>query len=498
MRAGKRNTNSFLKGTLFESWGGSARAHLSLTSRKEESYLADDTGTVSTQSIIDDVADIANRIFEQDLARKTNSITAEINVPLVSSANPKPGIARLDATLSARYDDIESLGGRVDTLRTTYRPSYSREVLSEGEPFTLQDDNVSWSTGLVWRPVEWLAIRGNVNESFTTPPMAAYVLPTNRDISQDCWLRDEHGGPAPCQSIIYVTGGNPELLPEHNRTRSIGLEIRPNAIPDLFLAVNLHFNRLVDRIGELNGPNIRTVADLTPERADLSIDDETGIIAQDRRVRNLGRVKISGADLNISYRLDTPIGMLDARLDYGYLHENTWRQVDSCGENSLSCFDSTDDDPINRVATIPFIETEGRTQVASYLPVPRHRANLRVGWERAGWRVDASWSYASSMLKETKRYDAVIRSLVDTTSFTKPAKPVDLVVSYDFDKANRAPDLLRGTRLRLSVPNVFQDETEYVFTPQLASDTLAYFDPIHSRPRGRTYTLSIHKRFDIM
>ena len=75
------------------------------------------------------------------------------------------------------------------------------------------------------------------------------------------------------------------------------------------------------------------------------------------------------------------------------------------------------------------------------------------------------------------------------------ANPVNLVVLYDFDKVERKPEILRHTRVRLSVPNIFDDNAEFDLQPKFASDPGGLFDPVASRPRGRAFTLTIDKKF---
>ena len=81
------------------------------------------------------------------------------------------------------------------------------------------------------------------------------------------------------------------------------------------------------------------------------------------------------------------------------------------------------------------------------------------------------------------------------TNTVTAANPVNLLIRYDFEQAARKPDCLRHTRVRLSAPNVFNDNAAFDLQPVFPSDTRGVFDSIASRPCGRAFTLTIDKKF---
>lgn len=126
---------------------------------------------------------------------------------------------------------------------------------------------------------------------------------------------------------------------------------------------------------------------------------------------------------------------------------------------------------------------------------PRHRFDLRVGWAWRGWRVDVTKSYQSQTVKGTSRYNLQTSERIRGSNTVTAANPVNLVVVYDFEKVERKPDILRHTRVRLSVPNLFNDNAKFDLQPVFDSDPGGLFDSVASRPRGRAFTLTIDKKF---
>ena len=108
----------------------------------------------------------------------------------------------------------------------------------------------------------------------------------------------------------------------------------PEAVPNLVARVNLHWNELVDRIGRAFSPARQLTPELfSTEHSIYDVDESTGLpIRRGSSWRsNLGDVNVSGVDAEVTYFADTPLGSLDFRLTYGYVHESVWRLIDDCG-----------------------------------------------------------------------------------------------------------------------------------------------------------------------
>ena len=495
-----------VRGRLFTAPGGPAQSLFNVARRSEATYLFDESGTIEGDSDAGVFPTLGERLYDEEMSRHTDSLSAELNVPLFGPDNARPGLQGFDVTFSARYDDVRSEGGIVTTQE--FIPSPRQFIpLSEIE-YTLEDPVSAWSAGFVWRPVDWLKVRANVNESYAAPPLATYVKPQVRTLSTYA-PRDENFRPYLDENgeqisfdIISVYGGNPDLERERNTTRSFGFDVAPAAVPNLVVRVNFHWNELIARIGNLQPATRGLTPDTFPIQPHISVDEATGrLIRPNNGYRfNLGRVQTNGVDLDLTYYVETPIGDLDARVNYGYLDESLWRHIDDCGADGGFCNYPPYGESVDVVGRLPILDLSSASSpnfiVASPFTVaPRHRVDFRVGWSRGGWRVDLSSSHQSATITEVSRYNRETQERILGTNTVTAANPVDLVIRYDFEKAPRWPRILSNTRIQLSVPNVFDDNATFDLQPRFDSDPGGVFDAIASRPRGRAFTLTFDKTF---
>ena len=489
-----------VRGPLFQAPGGSAQSLFSVARRSEESYLFDETGTIEGDRN-GAFPTLGVRLYDEEMSRESNSFSTELNVPLFGSVNARPGLQGFDVTVSARYDDVRSEGGIV--IVEEFIPSPRQFVrLSETE-FTLDDSVAAWSAGFVWRPVDWLKVRANINESYAAPPLTSYVKPQVRTLStimpRDSGFMpylDENGNPISID-IISVYGGNPELEQERNTTRSFGFDLAPQAIPNLVVRVNFHWNELIDRIG-----NLQPATGIHPDdyaiQPHITVDEATGrLVRPNSGYRfNLGRVQTNGIDVDLTYYVETPLGDLDARINYGYLDESLWRHIDDCGSGGDFCHYPAYGESVDVVERLPILSLGPNFNIASPFAVaPRHRVDFRFGWSRGGWRVDLSSSHQSRTITEVSRYNRETQERILGTNTVTAANPVDLVIRYDFEKVARKPRIFNNTRIQLSVPNVLDDNATFDLQPRFGTDPGGVFDAIASRPRGRAFTLTFDKTF---
>ena len=499
-----------VRGPLFEAPGGAAQTLVSVSRRAEVTYLFDESRTIEGDSLgafpnaggSGQGFDIA---YENEMSRHTDSLAAEINIPLFGRDNARPGLNGLDLTFSARYDDVRSEGGVIRDQESSCCP-YQVTVLSE-TPVTLEDPVTAWSAGFVWRPVDWLRFRANVNAAYAAPPLVAYVKPTNRIFNTYTFrdenfrpLLDENGTPYTVDRIS-IYGGNPNLERENNTSRSFGFDVMPEAVPNLVVRVNFHWNELVNRIGNLQ-PAWRGIDPNTigPELPHLSLDEETGrLIWPNAGHRfNLGKVETNGIDVDITYFVETDYGDFDARFHYAHLTESLWRQVDDCGAGNAVCSYEAYGQPVDVVADLPLQELGPDFVVASpFTVVPAHRFDLRVGWAWKGWRVDVSTTHQSETVTRVSRFRRETGERHRGSNTVTAANPVDLSVRYDFEQAEWKPDFLRHTRIFFSMPNVFDDNASFDLQPVFPTDAGGVFDPIASRPRGRAFALTVEKKFGV-
>lgn len=470
------------QGALWSLPGGEVHSLIGVGSREEENYLYDEGGG----RVVVESLRMWGNAYEETTRRRNNFVKAEVNVPVVGEANSLPGIQSLDVTFSGHYDEYMSYGSELNET-DEIDPERPWRYVQEESSLTLKDSGSSWSIGLVWRPLDWLQVRANKSTSFSMPALVAYALPADR-YQGDLYLYDEEGNWTPeTTPVIYVEGGNPTLRPEQSVTNSIGFTITPTAIPEFVARINLHSNKYTDKIDRLGTLEALTRQDLLNYQYNdaISIDPLTGLPAIDRRAFNTGQTFSKGMDVELSYYWDTAIGQFNARLDYGYLGTSDWVKSVDCGGGE--CESDTITKRVNRIEHVG---------VSDGTAIPQHRGQLRLGWRYNGWNVDVSTSYSSNTIQDTYKTNPETFEYVEATNTTKAPKPVNVVVRYDFDEAGNTGMLLKGTILSLSVPNIFMDDAEIISRPAFSTDAGGIYNPIYDRPRGRTFTLSLTKKFE--
>ena len=412
-----------VRGPLFKAPGGPAQSLVSISRRAEVTYLYDETGTPggfdSTDSWFGVFPTLGGdpdiqRGYSNEMTRDTDSVSFELNVPLFGGDNARPGLKGLDVTFSARYDDVTSGGGRF--IETSCCPL---ALISE-TPVTVTDAIKAWSSGFVWQPTDWLRFRANVNTAYAAPPLTSYVKPTTRTLATytfrpaDSWLPllDENGVPITVDIVSYY-GGNPELRPESNTTRSFGFDLTPEAIPNLVARVNFHWNELVDRIGELAAEVKGNHAGVTEHRC-AGHRHRRGNRAH--RVAKQWPTRQPGQGVNQRYRSGCHLlhGITFWRYRFAPRLRLLGRERMAAGGRLRS---RKQELRLPASMVIPsmsweafplwvYDETTNFFVTAPFDVAPRHRFDLRVGWAWQGWRVDVTKSYQSQTVKGTSRYES--------------------------------------------------------------------------------------------
>lgn len=315
-------------GPLFQIGGGLVRAALGASVREERTRQIQTGGSPS--AIIP--------VRDDDISRTVQALFGELHIPLFGPENARPGLQRLDLSLSGRYDYYERLGG-------TFNPKI----------------------GFVWEPVLDLAVRGSYGTS--------YVAPNIGKTTRSFGLPREGVNISGLGTInVYnMGGGNPDLESEEATTYSFGVDWTPAAISGLRLAAtyfdvsytnllyqpgtqDLFFNPFfADRL--ILNPTPQQVADAIafspPARA---VPDRIDAIYATYTM-NLGTREVGGLDLEASYQFPTDFG--DFRLGLNALHFMHFDQQ------------ILEDQPVDsRLGTNEAIEWKGRASVVwSYRPV---------------------------------------------------------------------------------------------------------------------------------
>ncbi len=211
-------------------------------------------------------------------------VFGEASVPLARNA---PVIGSLDLDGAVRYTNYSTSGGVT-----------------------------TWKLGAVWEPVKGLRFRGAVSRDIRAPNVPELFA----GISQATSSVIEGGVTVP---IISATSGNPGLKPEKAKTYTGGIVISPAAIPGLSISADYYSIDIAGIITSLT-PQV-TLDQCTAGAAALCaniVRNNAGTITRiTAPTLNLNRLKTSGIDIDLSYRLPSPVlgGQLSLRGVAGYL-----------------------------------------------------------------------------------------------------------------------------------------------------------------------------------
>lgn len=268
----------------------------------------------------------------------------ELNVPLLADL---PGAQELTINVAGRYSDYDTFG-----------------------------DTTNLKGGFTWRPIEQLMVRGNYGEGFRAPVIgdlygglagtyATYTDPCDTlfgnatvnantaarcaaDPSVPAGYRQirQGGGLAPTpnsqSNAMYMTGANPELMPETAVTKTLGLVYSPDFVDGLDISLDWWNVRIENSI---RADALTLILDDCYQRGiesrcgNFTRDAATGeIVDAQWGMLNSGWLETEGYDLAINYRLrETAFG------DFGANWQTTYtsflnEQVDDTGANPTQVY----------------------------------------------------------------------------------------------------------------------------------------------------------------
>jgi outer membrane receptor protein involved in Fe transport len=409
-------------GDLFPVGGGQARAALGAQWRGE--------------SFEDDSA------LAYDDSRSVRAVFGELYVPFVSAANARSGVQRLELTLAGRYERYSDFGS-----------------------------STTPKLGLLWAPLESLVLRSTFGKSFRAPQLRELSEANVQGILVDA---PDPSAPGGTRLTMIGFGNNASLQAESAKTWTAGFDVQPAGLPGLTVGVTYFDIAFKDKI-----ESVLTLFEVftDPRYASLiTYDPPPELIAYynsrrfpvlnltatqappeqaeayfDARLRNLATVDTRGLDVNVSYAVDTAIGMFDLRLDGTYLFDKIQQLLPS-------------DRPRDLVDT-------------QYNPAA---LKLRGG---LGWSSDKGWS-ASLFMNYVGDYadDRVL-----------PEVKVDDWLTLDLQLAYAYPGttgFLQGTRCSLSVLNVTDRDPPFVAS---SYNENINFDPDNASALGRFIALQLTK-----
>ena len=320
--------------------------------------------------------------------------------------NPDPLALTEDAYYGPRYGDGSGSRNRwsaAGELRLPLHETLSASLAGRYDRYGYAGRNpakFTWSTGLEWRPVESLLLRGSYGTGFRAPDM--HYLFAGNDYYRTRYATDYYqcrtDEPGYSDGDCYDDGswdvstfdvytGNMALDVETSTSSTVGFVWSPSANFDLavdYYAIEVKNqvqtqDRELLRITEANCRLGKTAAG-----ASVDIHSPTCVDALARVIRdsngnitsvhfapiNIAKEKTSGIDVTANYRLPTTAaGDFRFTANYNWTHRHT-RQL-------------YPGDPAEDMLDVSFSDTT----------LPRSKANLGTTWDRGAWGASLFGTY---------------------------------------------------------------------------------------------------------
>ena len=381
--------------------------------------------------------------------RDVRSLFGEVQVPLFSSLNRRPGLERLILTAAVRLEDYEAIRSTVDP-----------------------------KLGVLWSPLPGLSFRASYDTSFRAPLLSESVGAYNAFYFPASLVSVV---PAPPGDVALVlAGSNPDVRPERSRTWTIGAELRPPRIPDLAISLNYYSIRFADRIA-LPAPTVAVVGNpafeaIVTRNPDVQrVADLVAGAVLIRDVSGPGFTNGGATPAVVDLIVDGRVGNTALTMTHGL--DFTMRYGFSLGSNRFS----TD---LNLNYILDFEEQLNATSPRlKALNRPYRPVDLRVragaSWTRGGWTANIIANHVDGYIDDR----APVRRRVE--SFLT----IDAGLAYRFEGG-----WLTGTRIAFNVQNLFDADPPLLLPGPGSTSGLGY-DPVNATGRGRIVSLQLRRRW---
>ena len=403
--------------------------------------------------------------FVTNAGRKTYAFYAELNVPVISAANPLPGIRSLQFTAAARFEDF--LNNDTNVLV----PKFGMRWQPFDESFTVR---ATWGEGFH---------QPSLVELFGSPVQVFNDFPFVDPVTH-----------APVSEFPGVLRSNPNLQPEDSRSFSGGFVYTPKFVPGLTLTVDLWD---IESTGRAFIPDLQDVIDRNAVGKSLPLERVVRdpvtheVILVEAAFQNAGSRKSVGADFAIDYQVETRIGTFTSDTQVTYLESLQFAQTINEPERELrgsGDFVGSHNVPLKWKGTsrLDWTWHGFSTGVTAYYfdgfhePV-FHPAGPSVSshYVSQTWLFDVRASYTFGFASE---------GLASPPSGGKDAKSVanETTTRYGLFSWKQ---LLNGTTIAIGCNNVFGQD------PPRARNTFNHYPDFLYDPTGRFVYASLTKKF---
>lgn len=422
-------------GPLFRLPGGDARMAIGGEVRGE-SYNAASTSYLFSAT----PSDTGSAGFP--ISRTVYAGYAELSLPIIGAGQHIPLVEALDVAIAGRVEHYSDFG-------TTTNPR----------------------VGVTWKLGGGLSLRGTWGTSFRAPSFADVRTGKGTALYLPLPVADP-ASPTGRSNVLALIGANPDVGPEKAKTWMIGATVAPDRVPGLKLDIGYFDITYRNRIGDLGTDYMSFLANRSLYQALITDNPSAAILTSyysdqnfrnpyaipanairaivDGRTRNLSALHMNGLDFDLGYT--TTLGT--AAVSTGV--SGTW--IFHARQRITPTAPVTD--VVSTIGNPADLRLRGRLIVS------------KGPWNAAGF-VNFVDSY---------RNTAVI-----------PAEPVsswttiDVQIGYDLGR------VIAGTRLSLSVSNLFDRQPPFVENASVYS--ASGFDPENASPVGRMVALQVVKKW---
>jgi iron complex outermembrane receptor protein len=420
-----------ISGSLFDLPGGTIQVALGVDFRRETySFNGSPAAVTGTPDIFNVAFDNVNALTPKN--REVKAAYAEVLLPVFDM---------LQITGAVRLDDYSGFG-------TTVNPKVSA----------------------MFRPTDWLMLRGSYNTGFRVPAFNQIFNGTTLSPNQGnnlvdpttCSLLAPNPAVPGCTAITpeTLTGGNLNLGPETSEQYSLGLVFEPSR----HFSASLDYWSIAvdDVIGSLTIRQLLDNAAFFPER----LVRTNGIITLlDLRAANVGSRRTEGLELSLRGNADLFGGTLTAGLDGTYLLKKREKFLPAA----------------------PF----GPSQIGVF----SFAGDLGLEWKHNAFITwtDETWTVSLSQIFRNGYRNQQLPGIANGTVVRPDSElRVDDYIIYNLSIGARATDQMT---LNLGVRNLFDTDPPFAVTYDSNTGSGSSWEPRVADPRGRSYTVSATVRF---
>jgi len=317
---------------------------------------------------------------------------------------------------------------------------------------------------LRWQPESWFLLRGSAGTGFRAPSLTDLYASQGRAVtgngSRDpikCPTFDANN-PSCSFQFTTITGGNPNLSPEHSSTFTLGGIIEP--IHNFRVDVDSFWIFLRNQIvvGGLGYATILQNATTATEFANLIQRDAHGnIVAISQTNANLFKTNLTGIDLDLKYVFDMAgLGRLSLLGSGTYLFKYDIQQADGSWTGQL-------DKGLNQITNNGGVVTRWRHVLSAVYEFGPFGGSITQNYQKQ--YLDA----ASSITKVSRK--------------VSPYDTIDAQLSYSG---------LKSFRIDLGAKNVFDKVPPYANYASTTNNFIGGYDINYGDPRGRFVYLNIN------